>query len=41
MNACVTNLDKLGALKVKLGTLSRRRSPTMMYQQKLKPRISP
>jgi hypothetical protein len=23
MNACATNLDKLGALKVKLGTLSR------------------
>jgi hypothetical protein len=31
-SACVTNLDKIGALKVKLGTLSRRRSPMMMYQ---------
>jgi hypothetical protein len=41
MNAYATDLDKLVALKVKRGTLSRRRSPTMMYQQKLTPSISP
>jgi hypothetical protein len=35
MNACATNLDKLGAPKVKLGISSRRRSSSMMYQEKL------
>jgi hypothetical protein len=40
MYVSATNLDKLGALKVKRGTLSRRCSPTMMYQQKLTPSIN-
>jgi hypothetical protein len=34
INACATNLDKLGALKVKLGTSSRIRPSKMMYQEK-------